>query len=187
MQILASILAIFVYGMIAATLGTILPDLSSRLGLAPRQSGMIALAQAVGLMIASLLIGPLMDKQGEKLGLLVGLVLAVAALLALPRSRSFAAVAVFLFILGLGGGSIVTGGNALASGVSGAYRATTLNLVNLFFGLGGLVTPFISANLLSRNLARLCYVIAGIAALAVGISIVTPMPGPNGASSFTLA
>lgn len=32
MLILASILAIFVYGIIAATLGTLLPDLSSRLG-----------------------------------------------------------------------------------------------------------------------------------------------------------
>ena len=35
MLILASILAIFVYGMIAATLGTILPDLSGRFGLTP--------------------------------------------------------------------------------------------------------------------------------------------------------
>ena len=38
----AAILAILVYGMIAAMLGTILPELSKRLGLTPEQNGTIA-------------------------------------------------------------------------------------------------------------------------------------------------
>ncbi len=54
MLILAAILAIFVYGMIAAMLGTILPDLSARILLTPSQNGKIAFGQALGLMIASL-------------------------------------------------------------------------------------------------------------------------------------
>ena len=66
MLVLASILAIFVYGMTAATLGTILPDLSERFGLTPSQNGQIAFAQASGLMIASLLVGPLLDNGGTK-------------------------------------------------------------------------------------------------------------------------
>ena len=37
--IFAAILAIFVYGMIAAMLGTILPDLSERFKLTPRRMG----------------------------------------------------------------------------------------------------------------------------------------------------
>jgi hypothetical protein len=72
MLFLASILAIFVYGMTAATLGTILPDLSERFGLTPSQNGQIAFAQASGLMIASLLVGPLLDNGGDKSGLLPG-------------------------------------------------------------------------------------------------------------------
>jgi fucose permease len=48
MLILAAILAIFVYGMIAAMLGTILPDLSARFNLSPQQNGTIALMQAIG-------------------------------------------------------------------------------------------------------------------------------------------
>ncbi len=52
--IFAAILAIFVYGMTAAMLGTILPDLSERFHLTPAQNGTIAFAQALGLMIASL-------------------------------------------------------------------------------------------------------------------------------------
>src|ERR1035441_6061682 len=41
-------------------------------------------------------------------------------------------------LLGIGGGIVVTGANALVSAVSPDHRATALNLVNLFFGLGGL-------------------------------------------------
>ena len=59
--IFAAILAIFVYGMIAAMLGTILPELSERFHLTPTQNGTIATAQALGLMIASLAVGPLLD------------------------------------------------------------------------------------------------------------------------------
>ena len=184
MLVLASILAIFVYGMTAATLGTILPDLSERFGLTPSQNGQIAFAQALGLMIASLLVGPLLDNEGEKSGLLLGLTLVAMALFVLPRSRTFARIATLLFVLGLGGGVIVTGANALASSVNETHRATTLNLVNLFFGLGGLATPFISANLLSKNSARLCYLMAMIAAVTLGIQIATPMPGPAGTSGF---
>ena len=66
MLILAAVVAIFVYGMIAAMLGTILPDLSSRFQLTPKQNGTIAFAQAVGLMVASLAVGPLLDDFGKK-------------------------------------------------------------------------------------------------------------------------
>jgi fucose permease len=187
MLILSSILAIFVYGMIAATLGTILPDLSSRFGLTPSQNGKIAFAQAIGLMIASLLVGPLMDQEGIKVGLVLGLACAVVALVSLPKSRGFAMIAALLFLLGLGGGMIVTGANSLASSVSDSYRPTTLNLVNLFFGLGGLATPFVSANLLAKNSARLCYLMTALTAVTLGIHVATPMPGPSAASTFAVS
>jgi hypothetical protein len=45
--ILASILAIFVYGMIAATLGTILPGFSTRFSMTLRENGQIAFSQAM--------------------------------------------------------------------------------------------------------------------------------------------
>ena len=106
MLILAAILAIFVYGMIAAMLGTILPDLSARFQLTPKQNGTIALAQAIGLIIASVSVGPLIDLQGKKVGLVLGLGLIVVALFLLPKSGSFGAIMFYLFLLGLGGGIV---------------------------------------------------------------------------------
>ena len=181
MLILAAILAIFIYGMIAAMLGTILPDLSDRFHLSPSQNGTIAFAQALGLIIASLGVGPLLDNEGKKLGLVLGLAFIAIALFALPRSRGFRSIVFLLFLLGVGGGIVVTAANSLVSDVSQAHRGTALNLVNLFFGLGALATPFISANLFGRNWVRLCYTIAALTVVTVVIQALTKMPGPTGA------
>jgi fucose permease len=185
--ILAAIVAIFVYGMIAAMLGTILPELSDRFHLSPRQNGTIAFAQALGLIIASVGVGPLLDNEGKKIGIILGLAFISIALFALPRSAGFRSILLLLFLLGIGGGIVVTGANALVSDVSEAHRATALNLVNLFFGLGGLATPFIAANLFARNWVRLCYTIASLTIVTLAIEAATKMPAPTGAERFVLA
>src|SRR5665213_990455 len=187
MLILAVILAIFVYGLIASTLGTILPDLSERFSLTPNQNGNIAFAQALGLILASLAVGPLLDAEGKKVGLVLGLVLISIALAALPRSKGYRSLLLLLFVLGVGGGIVVTGANALASDVGGAHRASILNLVNLFFGLGGFLTPFIAANVFSGKWVRLCYAIAGFTVAALVFEIITRMPGPTGSHNFIAA
>ncbi|HTC48555.1 MAG TPA: MFS transporter [Candidatus Aquilonibacter sp.] len=187
MLILAASVAIFIYGMIAAMLGTILPNLSDRFHLSPSQNGTIASAQALGLILASLGVGPLLDNEGNKIGIVLGLLLISVALFALPRSSGFRSIVLLIFLLGIGGGVLVTGANALVSDVSETHRATALNLVNLFFGLGGLATPFISANLFGRNWVRLCYTIASLTVVTLAIQVVTEMPGPTGAGRFVLA
>ncbi len=178
MLIAAAILAIFVYGMIAAMLGTILPDLSKRFQLTPNQNGTIALAQGIGLMIGSISIGPLIDAQGYKLGLVLGLVLVALALFLLPNSRGYRQIVAYLFVLGVGGGIIVTGANALASNIGGDRQAAVMNFLNLFFGLGGLATPFIAANLLGGNSTRLCYLTAILATATVVVHGTVGMPAP---------
>ncbi|HVZ83419.1 MAG TPA: MFS transporter [Terracidiphilus sp.] len=187
MLIFAAILAIFVYGMIAAMLGTILPDLSARFRLTPAQNGAIAFAQALGLMVASIGVGPLLDTQGDKAGLILGLAAIAIALFALPRAGGFASIVVLLFLLGVGGGIVVTGANALSSVAATAHRATVLNLVNLFFGLGGLATPFISANLFKSNWPRLAYTIAAVTLVTLAVQAAAPMPAPAGSAGFALA
>lgn len=187
MLIFAAVLAIFVYGMIAAMLGTTLPDLSERFNLTPSQNGTIALAQALGLVIASVGVGPLLDNQGDKIGLILGLAIIAIVLFMLPRSGGFRSIVFLLFLLGVGGGIVVTGANALVSGVSETHRATALNLLNLFFGLGGLATPFISANLFRRNWIRLCYTIASVTVIAIVMQVMTAMPAPVGAAGFNMA
>jgi fucose permease len=187
MLILAAILAMFVYGMTAAMLGTILPDLSDRFHLTPKQNGTIAFSQALGLILASMGVGLLIDYEGKKAGLVLGLTLSALAVALLPRSGGFRAIASYLFLLGTGGGIIVTAANALGSDIDPAHRGTALNLINIFFGVGGFATPFVSANLLGKNSTRLCHLIAGLAVIAALVNLFAPIPPPTSAQSFVFS
>lgn len=185
--IVAAILAIFVYGIIAAMLGTILPNLSERFGFTPEQNGNIALAQAIGLIIASVSAGPLIDNKGKKTALVIGLGLITIALGVLPSAGGYGSVMVFLFLLGFGGGIVVTAANALVSDISEERRASVLNLLNLFFGLGGMLTPFIAANMLGGDAVKIAYTAAALAVIAFVAQVITPMPAPTGERGFKVA
>ena len=179
--IIAAILAIFVYGMIAAMLGTILPSFQ----FTPDQSGTIAMAQAFGLVLASLSAGPLTDNKGKKLALVISLGLIALALFLLANAeRDATQVAMYMFLQGFGGGMLVTSANALVSDINPEKRAATLNFLNLFFGLGGMATPFVAANLLGGDAMRIAYAAAILTAGVFVFHAATPMPPPTGERGF---
>ncbi len=166
-------LAIFVFGVASATLGTLMPALTF---LNTGQKGVVALTQALGLALASLFAGPLIDHTGKKIALLSGLTPMSAALYALPHAGNYPMVLVCFFALGFGGGMLGTASNALASDIGRERRASTLNFLNSFFALGGFTTPLVAANLLHGDAAALCYVAAGLTAAVLVIHAATPMP-----------
>jgi len=176
--VFAAILAIFVYGVIAAMLGVLLASFN----LTPEQNGNIALAQAIGMIIASLSAGPIIDKKGKKLALLTSLALIAGSLFLLRSSTGYEQQMLWVFVLGLGGGILVTAANALAGDVNEEQRSATLNFLNLFFGLGGMATPLIAANLVNNDPQMLCLLAAVLAAVTLVVHFTTPMPGPKGGS-----
>jgi fucose permease len=179
--IVSAILTIFVYGLIAPILGALLPTY----GLSAGQQGTLATLQALGLVIASLSAGPLIDIKGNKPALLTGLGLIVAALASAPNAGGYAGLLVVYFVLGFGGGVVVTGANALVGAMEPNRRGSALNFLNLFFGLGGIVTTYVASE--NINPSNVCYGIAALTALAFLCSAVTRMPGPTGESSFRLS
>jgi fucose permease len=178
---LAAILAILVYGMISPMLGTLLPSFN----LTPEESGNIAFWQSMGLIIASIAVGPLIDSKGKKLALLLGLAMAVVALVFLPTAGSNEVRVWLMFLLGLGGGVIVTGANALAGDVDASRRAVSMNLTNVFFGVGGLLTPYIASLLPPDSVAvYLCYGVVALIGVTLLVHIATSMPAPSGERGF---
>jgi fucose permease len=176
--IFAASLAVFVYGMVASMLGTINPALATRFGLDNVQTSYIALAQGIGLVLASVSVGPLLDRKGKKVGLLLGLGLVTGALLVLANASGYTTMIVSMAVLGLGGGITLTAANALGSDVSESRRAIVLNILNVFVGLGGLVTPFVAGNLLSGDAIRVAYGGAILTAVAFVIQVFTKVPQP---------
>ncbi len=178
MLILSAILAIFVYGLIAPILGALLPTY----GLTAGQQGTLATLQALGLVVASLSAGPFIDIKGNKLALLTGLALIVASLAAAPNAGGYNGLLAVYFILGIGGGIVVTGSNSLAGAVDPSRRGSVLNFLNLFFGLGSIITTFIASEHIDA--AVVCYLIAGLAAVALIVNALTSMPRPSGKANF---
>jgi len=175
-----AIMILFLYGMMASMLGTLMPGFH----LTPSQNGAIALAQALGLMIASILAGPLIDNRGKRVGLMLGLVLIILSLIGLPLAQGWVTVMALMFLFGLGGGTIVTGSNTLVSDLGENKRGSMLNFAHLFFGLGGLLTPLIAANLLNGNTAHLCYLVTALAVFTLLFDLSTAMPAPARERAF---
>lgn len=178
MLMFAGCLEIFVYGMVASMLGTINPSLAARLYLTNSQIGYIALAQGLGLVAASVSVGPLMDRRGKKIGVLLGLLLITASLVTLANANGFAIITVAMFVLGVGGGMVLTGANALGSDVSESKRGTVLNLLNVFVGLGGLATPFVAGNILHSDPVKIAYAAAILTAATFLIHLPLRLPSP---------
>ena len=83
-----------------------------------------------------------------------------------------------MLILGVGGGITLTAANAMGSDVSEARRDIVLNFLNVFVGLGGLVTPFVAGNLLSGDAIRVAYGAAILTSVTFQIQLVTKVPLP---------
>lgn len=176
MLIIAASLSIFIYGMVASMLGTINPALASRFHLDNLQTSYVALAQGIGLVVASVSVGPLLDRKGKKVGLLLGLGAVTIALLILANATGYAAMMFSMALMGLGGGITLTAANALGSDVSETKRASVLNFLNVFVGLGGLVTPFVAGNLLGGDAVKVAYGGAILALVTFLIQLVTKLP-----------
>jgi fucose permease len=179
--ILSATLAIFVYGLIAPILGALLPTY----GLNPDQQGTIATLQALGLVVASLSAGPFIDVKGNKAALISGLALIALSLTAAPIAGGYAGLSIVYFVLGVGGGIVVTGANSLVGAVEPGRRGSALNFLNLFFGLGGIITTFVASE--RMNPAVVCYCIAALTAFTLIVNAATKMPSPSGESSFHIS
>jgi fucose permease len=68
--------------------------------------------------------------------------------------------------------------------VSWLQGAAVFNAVNLFFGLGGLITPLVAARVFQNNASRLLIFAASIAVLALAFSGITQMAPASGKVAF---
>jgi fucose permease len=116
--------------------------------------------------------------------MLFGLGLVALALILLRGAGGYGGVVSAMLLLGIGGGVVVTAANSLNADIRPENPALVSNWLNLFFGLGGMVTPLVSAKLFAqkpRSLALFAAVLAGLGFLA---SVAAPFKPASGKVSF---
>lgn len=148
--ILAAWSGIFIYGYLNAMLGIVLPNLIEKLKLTKSQAGAFFMVSSVGLIVSSVPSGLTMDALGTKLVVCIGLFLVALAFWGLGIATSVNTLYPLAFVLGLGGAMVVAGENTTISVINPSQREIAANLLNLFFGVGAFVAPFIVMPVLRR-------------------------------------
>ena len=146
----ASCLAMLVFGIVMTVLGSTLPSIIVKFNIDKINAGSLPLLLTFGILLGSIVFGPIVDRFGYKGLLIVAIFFILFGLIGIAVTRSFTLLRVFVFIIGLGGGVINGSSNALVADISEKDRSAGLSLLGVFFCISAFGVPFLLGNLLSR-------------------------------------
>jgi MFS transporter, FHS family, glucose/mannose:H+ symporter len=181
-------LGMLAFGIVLTTLGAVLPSVIERFGIDTAVAGSLFLLMTLGILIGSIVFGPIVDRNGYKGMLLLATALIAIGLEGIAFAPSMAWLRVAVAFIGFGGGIINGGTNALVADISAESRTAGLSLLGVFFGVGAVGVPFVLGSLLGTF--SYSSIIAAVGALVIApflITVVTPFPAPKQPQGFPLA
>jgi len=145
MEKVVALLCVFGLGMCFSLLGSISVKLIPRLKIDRGKFGSLISAFMLTCLIASLIVGVVVDKIGYRPVAIFGFVVTAICIFILARGKTYVVVFLPCLLLGFGAMALNTVGNTLIPKIlfGGENPAAASNLGNAFFGLGLFTTPFI--------------------------------------------
>jgi len=152
MEKIVCLLALYGLGMCFALLGSISVKLMPRLEIDEGKFGSLISVFMFSAVIASLIIGVVIDSIGYKPVAIIGFLFTGLVILLMARGKTYGLVLISCILLGFGAMALNTAGNTLAPVVlfGGKNPAAASNLGNVFFGLGLFLTPLIVSYLFKK-------------------------------------
>lgn len=180
-------LGMLAFGIVLTTLGAVLPSLVERFGIDKAGAGVLFVLMSFGILVGSVVFGPIVDLRGYKRVLVVAVALIALGLGGIAFSPSVAWLRAAIVLVGLGGGVINGAANALVADVSAGERSAGLSLLGVFFGVGAVGVPFALAILLGRfSYSALIAGVAALVLLPLVVAAVARFPAPKQAQGFPL-
>ena len=139
----AACLGMLLFGIGLITLGSIAPDLKIKFQLDEVSAGTLFSILPFGILIGSLLFGPICDRYGYKLIMIIACVAMFAGFEGIAKLSSLNLLKPCILIFGIGGGILNGATNAVVSDVSKGSEGANLSLLGVFFGIGALGMPFV--------------------------------------------
>src|SRR6202050_2748980 len=163
-----------------------LPGMRPRLKIDLSQQGNVFLLLYVGILLATLIAGPVIDSVGNKVILLTSAALVASGMAGFAYAHSFGSAAIPAVLLGLGGGGLNTSTNALVSDLYDEDRGPMLNVLGIFYGIGALGIPLLAAVIAGHfPIAPQLLICAGLAGACALLFLGMQFPEASAAQSFS--
>ena len=174
---------VFGLGMCFALLGSVSVKLMPRLKIDQGKFGTMVSLFMFTCLIASLIMGVLVDTVGFKVVGVAGFLVTAVCMFLLARGKTFGSALLACLLLGFGAMALNTIGNGLLPKVlfGGENAGAAFNIGNIFFGLGLFVAPFLISFLLRKTTFENAIMILGIIPLVLTlIPVLAPLKGYTG-------
>jgi len=176
----AAVLGAFGYGIVVALLGSVKLKLAEERNIDDAQVGKLISVLSFTSLIMVVVVGILLDSIGYQPVIIFGFLISALAVLIVAQAKSYGLLAAACVLLGIGGMGICTGANTLlpVPGVILEGGGTPAqNLGNVFFGLGAMAVPVLTAFLFRKTkYANAVTVIAVMLALPAVVAVAVKYP-----------
>lgn len=148
---IASCVGMAFFGIAFIVMGSVLPALTDKYGLDSVGASSLVTFLPVGVLLGSLVFGPVADRFGYKTLLIVSTFVTILGIEGLSLFDGLPVLRGCIFLIGLGGGILNGATNALASDVSDDHnRSSRLSILGVAYGVGALLVPVL-LGVLSKN------------------------------------
>lgn len=146
----AACLGMLLFGIVMISLGSVMPSIIGKYGLDSLQTGSLASILPGGILLGSLVFGPVVDRYSYRNLMVLCTLLIILGLEGIAFAPGLPVLQAGFFLIGFGGGAINGGTNALVADISedrADKRSANLSLLGVFFGIGALGMPSLMATL----------------------------------------
>lgn len=176
---MATFLLVIIYimfiglGVPDSAFGVAWPSVYPEFGVDISTAGYISVIVSLGTIFSSLLSGRVINRFGTAMVTAASTTLTAVALIGYAFSPNIYVICIFAVPLGIGAGCI---DSALNNYVSLHYKATQMNFLHCFYGIGVLLSPYIMSFALSSRSWHFGYLVVGIIQSAIAVLSIAAIP-----------
>lgn len=140
---ISACLGMLLFGITLITLGSVTLEIQEKFSLDAVSAGAIFSILPFGVLAGSFIFGPVADRHGYKIILVLSAFAIFVGLEGIAFAPSLLVLKISVFIFGLGGGAINGAANGVVSDISTQNKEANLSILGVFFAIGALGIPFI--------------------------------------------
>lgn len=180
----AACIGLLLFGMTLLIPGSILPELNKSFKLSQELIGGVLPA---GILLGSLVFGPIVDRYGYKLLLIASILITALAVEGIAYASSSQMLYTCFFFIGFGGGIINGVTSALVADISSENKGASLSLLGVSYGIGALGMPLLLGALTKSFSYNTTLAVVGLIMLIPVLLFFTlKFPSPKQAQGFPL-